>query len=118
MGKVRMVCAKQEGQSSNGNLWEKQTLVINVTAGDKEVPVAITFFGERRTAWLKELKPGQLIEVAVAIESREFDNRWYTDVQGFGIMKYEKQTAKAEATAEQQAEPAPLQMPGEDQVDF
>lgn len=138
MGTVREVCAKQEGQSASGVFWEKQQLVINTKAGERDdIPVAITFFGERRTKWLKDLQPGQLIEVAFAMESRSFDGKWYTDVQGFGIIPYERmkmkdgapaanaeppavnaETPAADASAPAPAAQPPVMMPVEQMLDF
>ena len=88
LGRMHIVCAKEEGQSANGNFWEKQTLIVEVQTGDRVVPVAIVFFGERRTKWLKDLKTGQLLEVAFAPESREYNGRWYTELVGFGVKPY------------------------------
>lgn len=104
-GKVFKIMPKEEGQSAAGNFWEKQTLVINVTTGQKEIPVAISFFGERRTNWLKVLKEGQLVDVAVAIESREYDGRWFTEVQGFGIIPYVKAQAQEDKPATKGEQP-------------
>lgn len=102
IGKVRVVCAKEEGQSASGNFWEKQTLVVDVTTGEKDVPVAIGFFGERRTAWLKDLKPGDLVMVAFAPESREYMGKWYTDLVGFGVKRY---TPENNSSAQQVVKP-------------
>lgn len=83
--RVRVVCAKEEGQSASGNFWERQTLVVDVTSGERDIPVAIVFSGERRTAWLKGLKPGDLVDVAFVPESREYMGKWYTDLVGLGL---------------------------------
>lgn len=88
IGKVRVVCAKEEGQSASGNFWEKQTLVVDVTSGERDIPIAIGFFGERRTVWLKDLKPGDLVSVVFAPESREYMGKWYTELVGFGVKRY------------------------------
>lgn len=113
MGTVRTVCTKEEGQSANGNFWEKQTLVLNTTAGQKnDIPVAVTFFGERRTAWLKQLKVGQLVEVACAMESREFNGKWFTDVQGYGLTPYQRAGGNVDAPEPQGG--TQVQMPVDD----
>lgn len=116
MGTVRHICTKEEGQSASGNFWEKQTLVLNMTAGERnDIPVAITFFGERKTKMLKDLQVGQLIEVACLPESRWFpvdgkvDGRWFTDIQGFGIIPYQKVAVKAQPVAEQVVSNEPVQ---------
>lgn len=113
LGKVVKVCPKVEGQSDNGNFWEKQDLVIAV--GDKETKVAISFFGERRTAMLKPLQPGDLVEVHCSVESRESNEKWYTSINGYGLSHYQKE---GNAKAEQKEQTPQVQMPIDDEVGF
>lgn len=111
IGKVRVVCAKEEGQSASGNFWEKQTLVVDVTTGEKDVPVAIGFFGERRTAWLKDLKPGDLVSVAYAPESREYQGKWYTELVGFGVKRYTPDANNPTPQGEKPTSQQPTELP-------
>lgn len=111
IGRVRVVCAKEEGQSASGNFWEKQTLVVDVTTGEKDIPIAIGFFGERRTAWLKDLKPGDLVSVAFAPESREYMGKWYTELVGFGVKRYTPESNSAPQQVVKPADQPPAGIP-------
>lgn len=111
IGKVRVVCVKEEGQSASGNFWEKQTLVVDVPTGEKDVPIAIGFFGERRTVWLKDLKPGDFVSVAYAPESREYQGRWYTELVGFGLKRYTPDTNNPSQRGERPAGQQPTDLP-------
>lgn len=111
-GKVHKVCEKVEGQTANGGFWEKQTLVISNLVGEKIIYQAFVFFGERKTKMLEGLKVGQLVDVAFAAESREYDDKWFTDLVGFGIRAYEV-VSSVKNEAEQQAQQPTVQMPEE-----
>lgn len=102
IGRVRVVCAKEEGQSASGNFWEKQTLVVDVATGERDISIAIVYFGERRTAWLKDLKPGDLVGVVFAPESREYMGKWYTELVGSGVSRF---TLENERVAQQVVKP-------------
>lgn len=111
IGRVRVVCAKEEGQSASGNFWEKQTLVVDIASGERDIPIAICYFGERRTAWLKGLKPGDLVSVVFAPESREYNGKWYTELVGFGVKRYTPESNSAPQEAVKPGDPRWGEMP-------
>lgn len=111
IGRVRVVCAKEEGQSASGNFWEKQTLVVDVTSGERDISIAIVYFGERRTAWLKDLKPGDLVSVVFAPESREYMGKWYTELVGFGVKRYTPENNSATQQEVKPGDPRWAEMP-------
>lgn len=111
IGKVRVVCAKEEGQSASGNFWEKQTLVVDIASGERDIPIAIVFFGERRTAWLKGLMPGDLVSVVFAPESREYMGKWYTELVGFGVKRYTPENNSAAQEVVKPGDPRWAEMP-------
>lgn len=80
--KVERVLDLKEGQSDNGVFWEKQTVVFS-RMGDSPTMLAVTFVGERKTKVTKCLVVGQVCEVTYGVKSREFEGKWYTDVEGF-----------------------------------
>jgi hypothetical protein len=96
-GKVVQVLPTQTGTSSNGKEWKKSGVVINYKDGDYEKTVMCTVMGDKVDA-LQSLTPGTDIEVSINIESREYNERWYTDVKAW---KWEVvgQVAPAQAAA-------------------
>lgn len=80
--KVERVLDLKEGQSDNGVFWEKQTVVFS-RMGDSPTKLAVTFVGERKTKVTKRLEVGQVCEVSYGVKSREYEGKWYTDVEGY-----------------------------------
>ncbi len=70
------------GEGRNGR-WEKQEFVIET---DDQYPkkICISLWGDRiRT--LEGFAVGDILKVAVNIESREYNERWYTDVRAWRL---------------------------------
>jgi hypothetical protein len=84
-GKVFQVLPEESGQSQAGKTWRKQSFVIET---EETYPKKVCF-----TAWsdlvdgIKALKVGEKVKVSFRIESREFNNKWYTDVVAWKIAK-------------------------------
>lgn len=95
------------GTSDNGNDWEKQTVVFETLALEPQT-LAIEFMGERKTKQTKPLKVGQQVEVTFGINCREYQGKWYTRLDGFGVtpMKPEEETQK-----NAEGEQAQIEMP-------
>lgn len=83
-GKVIKVMPMQSGMGKNGE-WRKQEFVIE-TPGTYPKKIALTVWNER-TADLQALALGQEVKAYVDIESREYNERWYTDVKAWKIEK-------------------------------
>lgn len=66
-----------EGQSNRGP-WRKQELIIET---DEKFPRKVCVLCWNATVdEINRLQPGQLIKIQFTVESREFNNKWYTDV--------------------------------------
>ena len=81
-GKVVQVLPTQTGTSANGKDWKKSGVVINYKDGDYEKTVMCTVMGDKVDA-LQSVQPGADIDVSINIESREYNERWYTDVKAW-----------------------------------
>jgi hypothetical protein len=81
-GKVVQVLPTQTGTSANGKEWKKSGVVLNYKDGDYEKTVMCTVMGDKVDA-LQSVQPGTDIEVSINIESREYNERWYTDVKAW-----------------------------------
>jgi Domain of unknown function (DUF3127) len=92
-GKVVQLLAIQSGESQRGP-WKKQDMVIET---NEQYPkkIAITCWGEKADE-IAKLQTGTTVQVAINIESREFNDRWYTDVKAWKIDVLEQgQTSSA-----------------------
>jgi hypothetical protein len=83
-GKVVQLLVPQTGESSRG-AWKKQDFVIETS---ENYPKKISIVGFQDMAdKVAELKEGDEVKVAINIESREYNSRWYTDVKAWKIDK-------------------------------
>lgn len=99
-GRIIKFLPIQEGDSRNGNHWKKAGFVIEV--GD-EYPkkIAFSLFGEDRLNQCKGLQQGMFVQVDYNPESREYNDRWYTELNCIRIS----------AIGQQQPAPAPAAQP-------
>lgn len=99
------------GQSDNGNFWEKQTIIVDTLELEPK-RLAIEYMGERKTKITKGLKAGEKVEVAFAINCREYMDKWYTRLDGIYCRPMEtKEEPPAEPTATPNAEMPPTEEP-------
>ncbi len=75
------------GESRNGNKWEKQEFVIET---DDQYPkkICISLWGDR-VRELEKFQEGDMVIASVNIESREYNERWYTDVRAWRLQRDE-----------------------------
>lgn len=103
--KVYLVDELIEGTSSNGNPWEKQMVVFEAIGGANR-KLAVSFMNERKTRVTKKLQVGQYCEVTYDISSREYEGKWFTQVDGIAIVPLSpavQPDAEPEATEEEAA---------------
>ena len=93
IGKITNILPVVTGESQRGT-WSRGGFVIEV--GD-EYPrkVAFTMFGDDKIGMLDGLTIGRKVQVTFTPESREFNERWYTDLKCTAISVFEKVTATA-----------------------
>ena len=110
-GKIIVVLPPQSGVSQAGNNWKKQEYVLE-TEETYPKKVHFDFFGERADQY-NWIKIGYRIRLSFDIESREYNNRWYTSIRGW---KAEK--ADAAAATQAPAAPSPAAQPAAPMPDF
>lgn len=76
-GMVILNLGRQEGTSKAGKPWKKDEYVLE-TPGTYPRKVKFTVFGDRTDSI--QLENGKKYVLNVEVESREFNGRWYTDV--------------------------------------
>lgn len=67
------------GVSDRGE-WQRGGMVLR-TIGDNEQLVAVTAFGESKVALCEQFKTDDVVQVDFAPESREFGEKWFTDLR-------------------------------------
>ncbi len=76
-GKLVEVLEPKSGKSSRGE-WKKQDFIIE-TEDSFPKKICITNWNDKVD--ISSLKPGDKLNAAVNIESREYNGNWYTDVK-------------------------------------
>ena len=81
-GTLWKIQAEQTGVSKNGS-WVKRDFILET---DEQFPkkVCIAAWGDK-VEDLKKIKPGDKLKVAFNVESREYNDRWYTDIKAWKI---------------------------------
>ena len=68
-----------EGESANG-AWVRGGMVVRTIGGNERL-VALTSFGEDKTALCVQFNTDDIVEVGFVPESREFNGKWFTDLR-------------------------------------
>ena len=79
-GKIILDIPEVGGTSKAGNVWKKKEWVLE-TFGQYPRKVKFDFFGDRVDQ--NRLEVGKSYKISFDIESRDFNNRWYTDIRAF-----------------------------------
>lgn len=103
-GIVLNILPLQTGTSKAGNQWQKQDFILE-TGGQYPRKVCVCLFGDNVDKF--PLQVGQSVTASVDIESREFNNRWYTDVRAWNVVYNDQQSAPAPTATAPTAQPAP-----------
>jgi hypothetical protein len=82
-GKIIKILPLQTGTGKNGT-WKKQDFVIETTAQIAR-KVCFSLWGDKIDQF--NLKEGEDAEVSFDLESREYNNRWYTEAKAWKIVK-------------------------------
>lgn len=80
-GKVKAVLNIESGTSKLGNAWQKQEFVIE-TEGQYPKTIAFTLFGDKVEQCPKV---GESVDVHFDIESREFNGRYFHNINAYRI---------------------------------
>jgi len=84
-GKINQLLPVQSGVSKAGNEWKKQEFVIE-TQDQYPKQVCFTVFGDKLSL-IEGLQPGMDVNVFFDVESREFNGRWYHNINAWKVEK-------------------------------
>ena len=88
-GKIVQLLEEESGEGRNGP-WKKQSFILE-TQDQYPKKVCITVWGDKVD--LKSFKENEEVTASINIESREYNNRWYTDVKAWRIVKTQEESA-------------------------
>ncbi len=84
----------QSGSSTRGE-WQKQEFVIE-TQETYPRKVCMNVWGADKVSELASFREGDLLKISFNIESREYNQRWYTDIRAWRIEKADKDGSTTE----------------------
>ena len=84
-GKIQQILNPESGVSRAGNEWKKQEFVIET---DEQFPrkVCFTLFGDK-VSLINSLSDGEEVEVSFNVESREYNGKWFHNLNAWKIEK-------------------------------
>lgn len=71
----------QSGESKNG-IWRKQDIIVS-TDGQYPKKICVSIWGDKINE--SQLQIGNVLTIFYELESREYNNKWYTDVKAWKI---------------------------------
>ena len=80
-GKIISLLPEVTGQGKNG-LWRKQEFVLEVP-GQYPKKVCMEIWGDKIDQY--KLTPNETVTASIDLESREFNNKWYTNVRAWKV---------------------------------
>ncbi len=83
-GKLVKALDVESGTSKAGKEWKKQSFVID-TGAQFNPEVCFSLFGEDKIAMLQGINPGEEIEVSFNLSSREYNGRYYHNIDAWRI---------------------------------
>ena len=95
----------QSGSSARGP-WAKQEFILEYPDGNFTAKACFTAWGQEKVQDLEKYQVGDKVKVSFNLKSREYNGRWYNDLQIWKIAPAGAQPA-APAQPAPQAKPAP-----------
>tara|TARA_R110000751_G_scaffold33723_4_gene83868 strand:- start:273 stop:587 length:315 start_codon:yes stop_codon:yes gene_type:complete len=85
-GKLVKKLDRETGTSNAGKSWEKQSILIEQAGTDYNKEVAISFFGDKIKS-IRDIEVGSEVSVSINLSSREYNGRYYHNIDGWFIAK-------------------------------
>jgi len=85
-GKINQVLQPSSGISKAGNEWKKQEFVVETAEDQYPKQICFTLFNDK-ISLIEGLKPGTEVNVSFSVESREFNGRWYHNINAWKVDK-------------------------------
>ena len=91
IGKLTKKLDRETGTSNAGKSWEKQSILIEQTGATFDKEVAVSFFGDKIKN-LRDIEEGSEVNVSINLSSREYNGRYYHNIDGWFIAKMGEET--------------------------
>jgi len=98
-GRIIAILPMQSGQGKNGQ-WRKLEFVIE-TEGQYPRKVCFSIWGDKIDQF--QIKKDQTVSVSFELESREYNQRWYTDARAWKVEQAEENGKSVDKSSESSA---------------
>ena len=92
-GKLSRKLSIESGTSKSGNEWKKQTFLLD-TGAQYNPEICFQLFGEDKIEMLNHHDEGDQVEVSFNLSSKEFNGRYFHNIDAWRIENITKQTAE------------------------
>lgn len=83
-GRIKSILDVESGTSKAGKTWRKQSFVLD-TGAQYNPDVCFGVFGDDKIDMLAKYSPGAEVEVAFNISSREYNGKYYHNIDAWKI---------------------------------
>ena len=91
IGKLTEKYERETGVSKTGKTWEKQSIMVEQSGTDYNKEVVISFFGDKIKS-IRDIEVGSEINVSINLSSREFNGKFYHNIDGWFCAKLGEET--------------------------
>lgn len=109
-GTLRQKLGVQSGTSARGQ-WAKQEFILEYPDGNFTAQACFTAWGQDKVAELDKYQVGDRIKVSFNLKAREYNGRWYNDLQIWRLAPAGQATATPSAPAQPAYPQAPVSAP-------
>ena len=85
-GKLSQKLSIESGVAKSGNEWKKQSFVLDTDAQYNPL-ICFKLFGEEKINLLTNFKEGEMIEVFVNLSSKEYNGRYFHNIDAWKIQQ-------------------------------
>ena len=106
-GRIKTILEVESGTSKAGKAWRKQSFVVD-TGAQYNPDVCFGVFGDDKLDMLSKFQPGAEVEVSFNISSREYNGRYYHNIDAWKIDPIGNQTSAGNTPPPPSQEPVSL----------
>jgi len=98
-GTIKTILEVESGTSKSGKEWKKQSFVVD-TGNEYNPEVCFSVFGDEKVENLSNYKVGDEVNVGYNLSSREYNGRYFHNVDAWRIEKVGSEQVAETATDE------------------
>lgn len=105
-GTIAFMSEVQSGMSQNGNPWYRQTIVVDIAGYNGSYRKLALQASGNIVGDLEDFMVGDKVEVSYQVAAREYNGKWYNNVDLYRIDPEEAKVAEAAPQYQQQPTPS------------